>query len=100
MGAEIGIATGRMHARGPVGAAQLTSFKYLVRGDGQLRTAEPIIFAGTAFHACSRMAGGCESGCSAGPSIRPMKAIFILPTWRTASSALTRSGGLSVRKTR
>ena len=37
MGAEIGIATGRMHARGPVGAAQLTSFKYVVRGDGQTR---------------------------------------------------------------
>ena len=37
MGAEIGIATGRMHARGPVGAAQLTSFKYVVRGDGQIR---------------------------------------------------------------
>ena len=34
MGAEIGIATGKMHARGPVGAAQLTSFKYLVTGDG------------------------------------------------------------------
>ncbi|MEX3315379.1 glutamate-5-semialdehyde dehydrogenase [Sulfitobacter sp. PS-8MA] len=37
MGAEIGIATGKLHARGPVGAAQLTSFKYLVRGDGTVR---------------------------------------------------------------
>jgi len=37
MGAEIGIATGKMHARGPVGAAQLTSFKYLVVGDGTIR---------------------------------------------------------------
>ena len=37
MGAEIGIATGKLHARGPVGAEQLTSFKYLVTSDGAVR---------------------------------------------------------------
>lgn len=37
MGAEIGIATGKMHARGPVGAAELTTYKYRVRGSGQVR---------------------------------------------------------------
>jgi len=37
MGAEIGISTNKLHARGPVGAEQLTSFKYVVRGNGQVR---------------------------------------------------------------
>jgi glutamate-5-semialdehyde dehydrogenase len=37
MGAEIGISTGRLAPRGPVGAEQLTSYKYIVRGDGQIR---------------------------------------------------------------
>ncbi|HJM59977.1 MAG TPA: aldehyde dehydrogenase family protein, partial [Alphaproteobacteria bacterium] len=37
MGAEIGISTGKLHARGPVGLEQLTSYKYVVHGSGQIR---------------------------------------------------------------
>ena len=44
MGAEIGIATGKLHAEEPVGTVQLTSFKYLVEGQGQSENEHVLIF--------------------------------------------------------
>ena len=38
MGAEIGISTDKLHARGPMGLEELTTYKYVVRGNGQIRT--------------------------------------------------------------
>ncbi|MEG1998807.1 MAG: hypothetical protein RR015_02200, partial [Bacteroidales bacterium] len=38
LGAEIGISTQKLHARGPMGLNEITSYKYLIRGDGQIRT--------------------------------------------------------------
>ena len=91
MGAEIGIGTGKLHARGPVGVEQLTTFKYVVRGTARfVHEALPYGWAG-------RPPGpwpGLSSACWAAPSIRRMPGIYVSLTALTHSSWIM-SGGWS-----
>ena len=75
MGAEIGIGTGKMHARGPVGAEQLTTFKYVVRGNGQTAHDGPARDALSWIKPPGPVSDGCASACWAVLSIPPMAAI-------------------------
>ena len=93
MGAEIGIATGKMHARGPVGAEQLTSFKYLVTGDGTVRRLTEMPFSRIFVLTCRPIcrAAGCTSANCTSEARTSNSAWGLTAIFHSVSSILMRS---------